>query len=56
MVSFFPFHFFQYSPAQKTFPCGFEGDLGCYVFLKTSMCKYSKKKLGEPCKFVIVTR
>ena len=42
MVSFGPFHLFQSSPAHKTFPCGFDGDLGCYVFLRTSVCKYSK--------------
>ena len=35
--------FFQSSPAHKTFPCGFDGDLGCYVFLKTSMCTFPKK-------------
>ena len=34
MVSFGPFHFFQSSPVHKCFPCGFDGDLGCYVFLK----------------------
>ena len=45
MVSFGPFHLFQTSPAYKTFPCGFDGDLRCYVFLKTSMFKYSKKFL-----------
>ena len=39
MVSFGPLHFFQSSPAHRTFPCGFDGELGCYVFLKTSMCK-----------------
>ena len=35
MVSLGLFHFFQSSPALKTFPCGFDGDLVCYVFLKT---------------------
>ena len=43
MASFGPFHFLKTSPAHKTFPCSFEGDLGFYVFLKTSIRKYSKK-------------
>ena len=41
MVIFGPFYFFQNSPAQ--FPCGFDGDLGCFVYLKTSVCKFSRK-------------
>ena len=54
MVSFGPFHFFQSSPVHKSFPCGFDGDLGCYVFLKTSICKYSKN-FGVACEFIIMT-
>ena len=44
MVSVVPIHFFQSSLAQEAFPCGFDGDLGGYLFLKTSMCRYFKKK------------
>ena len=40
---FWFFSFFQNSPVHKTFPCGFDGDLRCFVFLKTAMYKDSKK-------------
>ena len=52
MISFGPSHFFKSGPAHKTFPCGFNGDLGCYVFLKTFMC--SQKSFGVPCEFIIM--
>ena len=35
--------FFQSSLVHKTLPCNFDGDLKCYIFLKTVLCKDSIK-------------
>ena len=35
--------FFQSSVVDKTLPCDFDGNCKCYIFLKTAMCKDSKK-------------
>ena len=43
MVKFGKNCFMQSSLVHKNLPCDSDEDLECYMFLKSVMCKYSKK-------------